>query len=1156
MRVSDFVAKWAPTAGSERSNAAPFLVELCDVLGVERPVGVTGDAEHDVFVLEHRADVPDEDGPRRGRIDLYKKGCFILEAKQGSHADGPATQTAPRRGSYRWTQLMRDARGQAEAYARGLEAPPPFLIVVDVGYAFDLYACFDGTFRYRPFPDPPRSRLFLKDLPRHLDLLRLVFTEPMTLDPAKRQAQVTKDIAAKLAELARALEEEGHDPELVARFLMRCIFTMFAEDVGLLPERIFTRAIEEYWIKDPSIFASGVESLWHAMNDGGNYVAGKLLRFNGGLFRDQNTIPLNEKQLLLLLDAARRDWSDVEPAIFGTLLERALDKKERHQLGAHFTPRAYVERLVRPTIEEPLRDEWGVVQVAVRHHIEAGNEKEAKKTLHDFHRKLCSIRVLDPACGSGNFLYVALDLLKQLEAEVLSFLRELGESQELLDLQHVTVTPEQFLGIEVKEWAKEIAELVLWIGYLRWHFKARGEGKLPPEPVLQDYENIECRDAVLAWDGQPTAMLDDNGRPVTRWDGEARKEHPATGELVPDETARVPVYNYRNPRRAEWPLADFVVGNPPFIGASNMRRALGDGYVEALRRAWQDSVPESADFVMYWWHMAAERARSGALRRFGLITTNSVRQTFNRRVVAAQVDHKRPLSLVFAIPDHPWVDSEDGAAVRIAMTVAEAGEQDGLLQVVQEERDTGEGARLVHLASRRGRIHADLTVGANVTGARQLRANGGISSPGVKLHGSGFIVAPEEAAELGLGTTPELQQHIRQYRNGRDLTKRPRGVLVIDLFGLGSDEVRRRFPAVYQWVHARVKPERDQNNRAIYRDNWWLFGEPRREWRQMSAGLRRYIATVETMKHRLFLFLGSDILPDNKLVSIALDDAVFLGVLSSRVHATWAMAAGGWLGVGNDSVYVKTRCFEAFPFPEMNETLAQRIRDAAEELDSHRARQLRSHEHLNLTSIYNVIEKLRRVEPLTPKEQTTYNQGLVSVLRDVHDSLDRLVLEAYGWRDLADALVGRPGATAPMPVKSSEQSEAEGELLRRLVALNIQRSAEESSGLVRWLRPAFQSPEGTQTAKQTAIEVAEVGGEARARRKAPAWPKDLEGRIKGVRDLLLGETDGRAWSVEEVAASFRRARRAEVKAILEGLAALGYLVAEGERYKLAPRTAA
>src|SRR5690606_20180170 len=196
-----------------------------------------------------------------------------------------------------------------------------------------------------------------------------------------------------------------------ARFLMRCIFTMFAEDVGLLPERIFTRAIEEYWIKDPSIFASGVESLWHAMNDGGNYVAGKLLRFNGGLFRDQNAIPLNEKQLQLLFDAARRDWSDVEPAIFGTLLERALDKKERHKLGAHFTPRAYVERLVRPTIEEPLRDEWGVVQVAVRHHIEAGNEKEAKKTLHDFHRKLCSIRVLDPACGSGNFLYVALDLL-------------------------------------------------------------------------------------------------------------------------------------------------------------------------------------------------------------------------------------------------------------------------------------------------------------------------------------------------------------------------------------------------------------------------------------------------------------------------------------------------------------------------------------------------------------------------------------------------------------------------------------------------------------------------------------------------------------------------------------------------------------------------
>ncbi len=288
-------------------------------------------------------------------------------------------------------------------------------------------------------------------------------------------------------------------------------------------------------------------------------------------------------------------------------------------------------------------------------------------------------------------------------------------------------------------------------------------------------------------------VTDEQGRPVTRWDGRTTKPHPVTGERIPDDSAQVPLERYVNPRRAEWPDADFVVGNPPFIGASKMRRALGDGYVEALRGAWPE-VPESADLVMYWWERAAELARAGRLRRFGFITTNSLRQTFNRRVLERHMIAAVPLSLIYAVPDHPWVDAADGAAVRIGMTVGQAGEAPGVLdRVVAERPGQGEGLD-VDMERTPGHIHADLRSGADVASALSLRANQGISSPGVKLHGAGFIVTPDEAAALGLGRVPGLEAHIRAYLNGRDLTQTSRGVLVIDLFGLAADEVRARYP--------------------------------------------------------------------------------------------------------------------------------------------------------------------------------------------------------------------------------------------------------------------------------------------------------------------------------------------------------------------------
>ena len=894
---------------------------------------------------------------------------------------------------------------------------------------------------------------------------------------------------------------------------MRCLFTMFAEDVRLLRERIFSNAFDR-WLENPEVFPSEVEDLWTKMDRGGTlWGGGRIWRFNGGLFADPVGLPLDRQQLQTLKRAAESDWADVEPAIFGTLLERALDPQERHRLGAHYTPRAYVERLVRPTIEEPLRDEWETVRATVRLRLAAPDADANRKTMSEaraevarFLERLTQVRILDPACGTGNFLYVSLDALKRLENEALELYEQLGGAK----LTHYgrLVSPRQFLGIEIKRWAKEIAELVLWIGYLQWQVRTKGFEN-PDEPILRDYHNIECRDALLDYD-EKVPLLDDEGHPVTRWDGVTMKRHPATGEDVPDDTARVPVYRYVNPRKAEWPEAEFVVGNPPFIGDKMMRQALGAGYVDALRRTYAE-LGENIDFVAYWWNRAAELLTGGPLERFGFIATNSLRQTFNRRVLLRHLDD---ISILFAIPDHPWTD--DGADVRISMTVAARGQRAGLLQRVTEEIDGD-----VTLSASTGRIHADLTAGANVTGATPLGANAALSCVGVKLFGQGFVLERAEAQQLGLGRQ-DTRSLIRPYRIGRDLSQSSRDSFVIDALGYDAEQLQITHPHIYQWLLDRVKPERDENARAAYREKWWLFGEPRKQFRPTLNGLHRYIVTLETSKHRFFSFLESQVIAEGSLVMIASADAFLLGVLSSRVHVTWALAAGGRLGVGNDPRYNKTRCFDPFPFPDPDEFTKQRIRNLGEQLDAHRKRQQEQHPDLTITGIYNVVEKLRSGEALTAKEKKIHEQGLVSVLKQIHDELDAAVFDAYGWpHDLTDE-----------------------EILQRLVALNAERTAEERRGIIRWLRPEFQNPSVTAAAAQTAIALEQTGpaGETDTK-ELPEWPKELRDQISAVRDLFTtSQRDRASWTAQEVARAFRGAKRAEVASVLEALASLGILL--------------
>lgn len=1146
-----FIERWQGVAASELATAQTFVMDLCDLLGVPKP--------HPTIAQDYMFERPitfnhGDGSSSAGRIDCYRRGHFVLEAKKlkaGAHTRG-------------YDDGLLRARSQGEGYARALppeEGRPPFVIVVDVGTVIEVYAEFSrsgGT--YTPFPDPRSHRIPLADLvkPEVLDRLRKIWTQPDDLNPALISAKVTRDVSNKLAMLARSLEQAGHAPHTVAAYLSRCLFSMFAEDVELLPKGSF-QALLLHHRGDPATVQQMLRILWADMDRGGFSAAlvNPVLRFNGKLFKGDSaegySLLLTPEQIDLLVQAARANWREVEPAIFGTLLERALDPNERHALGAHYTPRAYVERLVLPTVIEPLRAEWANAQAAalllaheaaeLETHPPAVKTKkdfaaldrhnatvrakwtEARQQVKDFLHRLCTLRVLDPACGSANFLYVTLEHLKRLEGEVLNQLGALGDTQDALDLGRETVTLQQLRGIELNERAAALAELVLWIGFLQWHIRTSGRASVA-EPVVHDYGNIEHRDAVLAYDRRE-AMTDANGQPMTRWDEETYKPHPVTGQPVPDEAAQVQQWRYLNPRRAEWPKADFIVGNPPFIGNKRMRVALGDGYSDALRSAWPE-VPESADFVMYWWHKAAETVRQGQAERFGLITTNSLTMIFNRRVIEAHQTATPPLSLAYAVPDHPWVDSADGAAVRIAMSVGVRGTVEGKLQTVTQEREAESGEVEVELTARQGMVHSDLRVGANLTRCEKLAANSRLSYMGMIPLGAGFWVDQQRAQALGLGSVPGLEQHVRRYVNGKDLMATSRGILALDFYGLTEDQLRERFPAAWQWLYSEVKPKRDHVKRPSRRRNWWLWGESVPKFREAAQGLRRYIGTAETAKHRVFVFIDGDVLPDQKVRAIASDDALVLGVLSSQVHVSWALAAGGRLGVGNDPVYNTTRCFEPFPFPDLDRAgaLAEHIRALAEKIDTHRKAVQATHADAPLTAVYNVLEKLRSGEELTAKEKVVHEHGLVGVLKSLHDELDDAVLQAYGWSDL----------TLPADTDT---------LLERLVELNTKRAAEEAAGTVRWLRPEFQQAgQGEQVAMDTGAvddnedDAAEVQPAKLAVVQRP-WPTGLTEQIKAVAEVLASA--GRSLDLEGLAEHFNgRGRwRDRLPTLLDTLVALG-----------------
>jgi type II restriction/modification system DNA methylase subunit YeeA len=930
----EFIAKWTEVSLTEKAASQSHFIDLCRLL--DQPSPIEADPTGDFYTFEKGATkAPGPTEGKRGWADVWKKGCFAWEYK-GPHAN------------------LDKAYQQLQQYRESLENPP-LLVVSDI-QSITVHTNFTNSVKQV-------TTFTLDDLldSEKLDQLRRVWTEPTAFRRHETPEQVTERAAQEFARLAERLRHRGENPDRAARFLIRLLFCLFAEDVRLLPENLFSKLVAATRTK-PEPFVAQLRQLFGAMRTGGFFGVEQIPQFDGGIFDDDEVLQLDVEGLRVLHHISGLDWGSIEPAILGTLFERSLDPSKRAQLGAHYTSRDDILTVVEPVLMAPLRRRWVEVREQARSLVErrkssggghrTQRNNELMRLLAGFTEEIAAVRVLDPACGSGNFLYVALKQLLDLEKEVITFASEVG-----LPTFFPKVGPEQVHGIETNEYAHELATATVWIGYIQW-LKDNGFGR-PSEPILKPLETVILMDAIMSSDEQNNSV------------------------------------------EPEWPEADVIVGNPPFLGDKKMQAELGAAYVGNLRRLYKDRVPGGADLVTFWFERAREEIESGRVQRVGLLATNSIRGGMNRRVLERI---KQTGDIFFAESDRPWILGD--AAVRVSMV----GFDDG-----SETYRTLDG-RSVEA------IFADLTGALDLTIAKPLSENMGIAFIGTQKGGA-FDLPSSVAHHMLSSPNPHGKPNsdvVRPWVNGMDITRRPRGMWIIDFGAFMSEEEAALYEAPFEYVSEHVRAYRTTTKSEQRTGNiWWLHQRPRPDMRKAIADLPRFICTPRVAKHRLFVWLDSATLADSATVVFARDDDYFFGVLHSWVHALWAVRMGTWLGAGNDLRYGPTMCFETFPLPwppgdePDNNACVASIAEAARELDDLRRNWLNPEGASEAELKKRTLTKLYNDHP--------------TWLQNAHERLDKEVFAAYCW---------------PHDISAEE-------ILTNLLALNRERAENNAGGEVR-----------------------------------------------------------------------------------------------------------
>jgi type II restriction/modification system DNA methylase subunit YeeA len=971
MTPQQFIKKWKTVALTERAAAQTHFLDLCALLGHPDPVSV--DPTGESFTFEKG--VP-KTGGGDGFADVWKKGFFAWEYKKKK-------------------RNLDDALVQLVRYAAALENPP-LQVACDTD-RFMIRTAWTNTV-------PKTYEFSLDDLaePKNLDILHAVFFDPGKLRPTETRAAVTREAADKFSTIAERLQGRGTAEE-IAHFVNQLVFCFFANSVKLLPENFFPRLLKRA-AEQPKSAQVFLDQLFAAMEHGGDFGLEKIAYFNGGLFDGRRALPLDSGDIGLLQAAGSLDWSQIDPTIFGTLFERFLDPSKRAQIGTHYTDSEKVMMIVEPVILRPLREEWSQIRAQIEPLAEKaasivprtgspGDVRDADTAARrarapaiavrdKFLDRLASIGILDPACGSGNFLYLALQAVKDIEYRVMLECEAMG-----LPPRTLSVGPEIVHGIEINPLAAELARTTIWIGDIQWGLRNAIYSR--SNPILRKLDAIECRDALVT--------------PIT----------PSPPEGEGEATRYI---------EAEWPKAEFIVGNPPFLGASRMINGLGETYVDDIRRCYSGRVPGFADLVCFWFAKANDQLTSLCASRVGFVATNSIRGGENRFVLEQLAESHR---LFAAWDDEEWV--VEGAAVRVSIVCFKSkfDQHDDQIQL--------NGQFVSH-------INVDLTSSLDLTVARRLSENAEVAFLGTKKGGP-FNLAGELARAMLLApTNPNGRKNtdvIRPRITGTDMVRRPKDEWIIDFGHDVSQAAATFYEAPYEYALEKVKPVRDKNRRARRREIWWLHSETAPGLRRATKPLGRMIGTPRVAKYRLFVWLHPAVLVDDGAVVIARDDDVTFGVLHSHFHETWSLRLGTWLGVGNDPRYTPTTTFETFPFPEgltpnipakeyANNQRAVAIAKGAKRLDELRLAWLNPPDLVRIEPevVLGYPDRILLKDAAAAKtlrERTLtnlYNQR-PQWLTDAHRDLDSAVAAAYGW-----------------PVDISEE-----DALSKLLELNLSRAA-------------------------------------------------------------------------------------------------------------------
>jgi len=864
MTLSEFIAKWRKVELKERSAAQEHFLDLCEL--VDHPKPAEADPTGINFCFEKGAA---KHGGGDGFADVWKRNFFGWEYK-GKHKDLSAA----------YDQLLR--------YRNALENPP-LLVVCDLDRII-IHTNFTGTVS-------ATHEIPLESLaePRNIEILRAVFHDPEVLRPGRTSIAVTQDAARHFAEIAAALRQRGLDPAAVAHFLDRIVFCLFAEDTGLLPNMVFTRIVEQSR-GEPARFGKILGQLFDTMATGGDFGLEPIRYFNGNLFDDRTVLDLTADEMKRIASAADLDWSSVDPSIFGTLFERGLDPAKRSQLGAHFTSRTDIELVVDAVIMTVLRREWDESRQIINNLLATGRKTvpesntpaspeqgrrvkqlntaamkkakgEAGTILLRFLDRLQHVRVLDPACGSGNFLYVALLRLKDLEKEAILFGNDNGLGSFL-----PMVGPSQLYGIEINSYAHDLAQMTVWIGWLQW-IRVNGFG-FPADPILRPLsENIRLMDAILSAEcGMQSTEC-----------GVANTEckEPACGEPV----------------EPDWPAVDFIVGNPPFLGDKIMRRELGDAYVDRLRSLYEGRIPGQSDLCCYWFEKARAHIAAGKCKRAGLLATQGIRGGANREVLKRIQDGG---GIFWAVSDRDWI--LDGANVHVSIVGFDGG---------TETTRTLDGMTV-------NTINTNLTTAADMVSATPLTTNASASFIGASMHGPFALDEPTARrmlSEPNANGRPNSDV-LRPWANALTITNRACDLWIVDVPPEVTVDEAAFYEAPFRHLQDVVYPVRSKNRRPMRARNWWILGDPQKAMRRALHDLERFAISPRVSKHRLFVWTPPPLLATDAVVAFARSDDLFFGVLHSRFQEVWALAQGTQLREKESGFrYTPSTCFETFPFP-------------------------------------------------------------------------------------------------------------------------------------------------------------------------------------------------------------------------------------------------